>query len=120
MAALTKLAPDFIKEGRLCWLRSPLFIATSGKKKSYYFNDEEFNEAKTKGLVKGEVHRCKGLGTLDPQEARESMFTSDFQRMDILQYSPDAIRLLEELMGPSVDPRRKYIFDNVDFSEVVE
>ena len=120
MAALAKLAPDFIKEGRLCWLRSPLFIATSGKKKSYYYNDDEFNKAKAAGLVKGEVHRCKGLGTLSPEEARESMFTDKFQRLDKMEYSPDGMKLLEALMGEAVAPRRDYIFKHVDFSEVVE
>lgn len=120
MAAMAKLAPDFIKEGRLCWLRSPLFIATSGKKKSYYFNDDEFNKAKNSGLVRGEVHRCKGLGTLSPEEAKESMFTDKFQRLEIMEYSPEAMSLLESLMGSSVEPRRNYIFKNVDFSEVVE
>ena len=34
MAALTYLAPDFIKEGRLCWLRSPLYIVENGKTES--------------------------------------------------------------------------------------
>lgn len=120
MAAMAKLAPDFIKEGRLCWLRSPLFIATSGKKRSYYFNDEEYDKAKNAGLVKGEVIRCKGLGTLEPEEARESMFTDKYQRLEIMEYSPEAMKLLEALMGESVEPRRDYILKNVDFSEVVE
>lgn len=120
MAAMAKLAPDFIKEGRLCWLRSPLFIATSGKKRSYYFNDEEYDKAKNAGLVKGEVIRCKGLGTLEAEEARESMFTDKYQRLEIMEYSPEAMKLLEALMGESVEPRRDYILKNVDFSEVVE
>ena len=29
MAALAYLAPGFIKEGRLCWLRSPLYIVNN-------------------------------------------------------------------------------------------
>ena len=58
MAALAYLAPDFIKEGRLCWLRSPLYIVNNGKKESYYFTDEEFNRDRTK--IKGEVTRAKG------------------------------------------------------------
>lgn len=120
MAAMAKLAPDFIKEGRLCWLRSPLFIVTSGKKRSYYFNDEEYDKAKNAGLVKGEVIRCKGLGTLEAEEARESMFTDKYQRLEIMEYSPEAMKLLEALMGESVEPRRDYILKNVDFSEVVE
>ena len=44
MAAIQKLCPQFLQEGRLCWLRSPLYIVTNGKKESYYFNDEELYE----------------------------------------------------------------------------
>ena len=43
MAALQYLAPEFIKEGRLCWLRSPLYIVKNGKHNSYYYTDSEFD-----------------------------------------------------------------------------
>ena len=65
MSCLLKVAPQFIEEGRLCWLRSPLFIVEQGKKRSYYFTDEDFEKAKSEGKVKGEVHRAKGLGALE-------------------------------------------------------
>ena len=58
MAALQYLAPEFIKEERLCWLRSPLYIVTNGTQESYYFTDDEFN--KVRGKIKGEVQRNKG------------------------------------------------------------
>lgn len=118
MSALAYLAPEFLKEGRLCWLRSPLYIVTSGKKRSYFYDDEEYNAVKN--TVKGAVRRCKGLGTLEPEEARESMFTDEFQRMDTMEYTQEAMELLEQLMGESVEPRRDFIFNNVDFSEVAE
>ena len=118
MSALAYLAPEFLKEGRLCWLRSPLYIITSGKKRSYFYDDEEYNAVKN--TVKGAVKRCKGLGTLEPEEARESMFTDEFQRMDIMEYTPEAMELLEQLMGEAVEPRRDFIFQNVDFSEITE
>lgn len=120
MAAMTYLAPDFIKEGRLCWLRSPLYIVESGKKRSYYFNDAEFNAAKTQGKVKGEVHRAKGLGALEPDEAHESMFTPEYQRLDILMPDEKSFSLLHDLMGKNVTPRTEFIFKNIDFSEIRE
>ena len=58
MANLWYLAPDFIKEGRLYWLKSPLYIVENKGVESYYFNDEEFN--KVRSTVKGEVTRAKG------------------------------------------------------------
>ena len=118
MAALTYLAPGFIKEGRLCWLRSPLYIVENGKQTSYYFTDEEFNAVRAK--VKGEVTRAKGLGELQPEIAHQSMFTPEYQRMDIMEYSDDAMSLLYDLMSEDVGPRKDFIFNNIDFSEITE
>lgn len=118
MAALAHLAPEFIKEGRLCWLRSPLYIVTNGKTESYYFTDEEFNAAK--GKIKGEVQRNKGLGSLEPEQAKKSMFDPTYQRLDVMEYSEDAMNLLYDLMGEDVEPRREFIMSNVDFSEIRE
>lgn len=115
MAALRYLAPQFLEEGRLCWLRSPLYIVKNGKNESYYFTDEEFNKAK----AKGEVTRAKGLGALSEVQARNSMFGEN-QRMDVLEVDKEAIYLLEDLMGKDVEPRTEFIFKNVDFSEVRE
>jgi DNA gyrase/topoisomerase IV subunit B len=48
------------------------------------------------------------------------MFTPEFQRMDTLVYSQEAIELLDYLMGEEVDFRKDFIFNNVDFSEIKE
>lgn len=117
MAALAHIAPQFIREGRLCWLRSPLYIVTNGKTESYYFTDDEFNAAK--GKIKGEVQRNKGLGSLEPEQARVSMF-GEHQRMDVMEYNEEAMSLLYALMGEDVTPRRDFIMQNVDFSEIRE
>lgn len=58
MALLYRVAPQFIKEGRLCWLRSPLYIVDNKGTESYYFTDEEFN--KVRKDIKGTVTRAKG------------------------------------------------------------
>lgn len=118
MAALRKLAPQFIEEGRLCWLRSPLYIEKNGKEEKYYFTDEEFNAVRDK--VKGEIVRAKGLGALSPEQAHRSMFTPEFQRLDVLEASADSIALLESLMGEDADFRKQYIFDNIDFRTIRE
>lgn len=118
IAALQYLAPDFIKEERLCWLYSPLYIVKQGKTEKYFFTDEEFNAVRDS--IKGEVTRAKGLGALSSERARNSMFTEEFQRLEILKPDPDALTLLEELMGSDIDPRREFVFNNIDFSEVRE
>ena len=118
MAALQYLAPDFIKEGRLCWLRSPLYIVENKGNETYYFTDEEFNKDRAK--INGEVTRAKGLGELPPESAHKSMFTEEYQRMDVMEYDPEAISLLVDLMGDDVKPRKEFIMNNIDFSEIKE
>ena len=118
MAALQYLAPEFIREGRLCWLRSPLYIVNNKGKESYYFTDDEFNKVRSK--IKGEVTRAKGLGELPAETAHASMFTEEYQRMDVMEYDADAIELLYGLMGSDVEPRKNFIMKKVDFSKVRE
>lgn len=118
MAALQHLAPEFIEEGRLYWLRSPLYIVENGKKRSYYFNDEEFN--KVRKTIKGDVTRAKGLGELDPDIAKESMFDETNQRMEQLIPDSESIQMLNELMGIDVEPRRNFVFNEIDFSSIRE
>lgn len=118
MSALRYLAPQFLEEGRLCWLRSPLYIVKNAGKEKYYFTDEEFNLVRN--TVRGEVVRAKGLGALSADQARVSMFSDEFQRMDVLMPTSEAVYLLEQLMGEPVEPRRKFIFNEVDFSELHE
>ena len=118
MAALAHIAPQFIKEGRLCWLRSPLHIVHDGKKETYYFTDEELEQNRYK--IKGEIQRNKGLGSLEPEQARESMFNPEYQRLDVMEYSEEAMGLLYSLMGEDVVPRRDFIMTNVDFTEIRE
>ena len=118
MAALQYLAPEFIQEGRLCWLRSPLYIVNNKGKESYYFTDEEFNKVRNK--IKGEVTRAKGLGELPAETAQASMFSAEYQRMDVLEYNSKAVDLLYSLMGEDIEPRRSFIMDKVDFSKIRE
>ena len=118
MAALQYLAPEFIKEGRLCWLRSPLYIVDNKGKESYYFTDEEFNKVRNK--IKGEVTRAKGLGELPAETAKASMFSSEYQRMDVMDWDEKAVDLLYNLMGEDVEGRRKFIMEKIDFSTIRE
>lgn len=118
MSALFYLAPQFLLEDRLCWLRSPLYIVTNGKKESYYYNDEEFDAVR--GSIKGSVLRAKGLGALSAEQAHNSMFTEEFQRMDVLKFDNDSIARLEQLMGEDVTPRAEFLFNKVDFSTLHE
>ena len=118
MAALYHFAPKFIEEGRLCWLRSPLYIVKSGNTETYYYTDEDMTAAR--GKVRGEIQRNKGLGSLSADQAKRSMFDPSCQRLDVMKHDVESKMLLEELMGEDVEPRRKFIFNNIDFSTIHE
>lgn len=118
MAALAHLAPEFIKEGRLCWLRSPLHIVHEGKKEYYFFTDEELEQNRHK--FKGEIQRNKGLGSLEPEQARESMFNPKNQRLEVMEYSEEAMKLLYSLMGDEVICRKDFVIQKIDFSKIRE
>ena len=106
MSALHYLAPQFIQEGRLYWLRSPLYIVENRGKETYYFTDEEFNQVRK--TIKGTVTRAKGLGELSPETAHNSMFISQNQRMEQLQYSKEAVNWLEMYASDEV---KKFLAD---------
>ena len=118
MCALYKVAPEFIKEGRLYWMRSPLYIVKNGKEESYYYTDEEFN--RVRGKIKGEITRAKGLGALSPEQAKKSMFTKEFQRFEQLIPDEETFNLLNALMGKDSTPKYNFIFENIDFSTIME
>lgn len=116
MSALQYLAPEFIKEGRLCWLRAPLYLVKNKGKEYYYYTDEEHN----KSTIKGETARFKGLGSMSAEQAHNSMFSPEFQRMDVLELDSESLKYLYDFMGEDVEPRKDYVFNNIDFSTIRE
>ena len=60
------------------------------------------------------------VGALSPDQAHASMFTPEYQRMDVLEIDDESRALLYSLMGPDAEPRRDYVFSNIDFSTIRE
>lgn len=117
MAMLAKIAPDFLKEGRLCWLRTPLYKVTQGKKETFFFTEQDYFAVRD--TVKGEVKRMKGLGALNPEEAKKSMF-GELQQLDTFKVTDNDIDLLSSLMGSDSSYRTEFVMNNIDFSEIRE
>lgn len=111
------LIPDFVKEGRLCWLRAPLYRIGVGNKRYYAYNDEELKSYQSQ-FPKAEVGRYKGLGEMRPEDVEESMFHAENQHLECLTIDnfEQTYQTLVMLMGKEVSPRRDYLFENVDFS----
>ena len=115
-AAIYKLCPQFLRENRLCWLRAPLFSEEKNGKMYYYYSEAEKQEQNRGGHILG----LKGLGSMSADEMEESMFNSENQHLDILEYDENVDKLLTDLMGDNVLPRKEFIFQNIDFSKYMD
>jgi len=111
------LMPKFIEEGRLCWLRAPLYRLTKDDKRVFAYDDAELAELKKKypGWEQG---RNKGLGEMTAEDMEASMMHKTDRRLEVLTIH-DAVAAKESLkmlMGTEVEDRRDFLFDNVDFN----
>lgn len=113
------LMPKFIEEGRLCWLRAPLYRLSKGNKRVFAYDDAELAELKKK-YPDWEQGRNKGLGEMTSEDMEASMMSKTDRHLEVLTISDvEAAReSLKMLMGPDVDDRRDFLFENVDFSVI--
>ena len=111
------LMPKFIEEGRLCWLRAPLYRLSKGNKRVFAYDDAELAELRKK-YPDWEQGRNKGLGEMTSEDMEASMMSKSDRHLEILTISDAeaAAESLKMLMGPDVDDRRDFLFENVDFS----
>lgn len=113
------LMPDFIKEGRLCWLRAPLFKLEKNNKKVFAYDEEELAKLKI-GRENWEQVRMKGLGEFNAEDMEVSMLHPTNRRLEVLTVH-DAVaaeEMLRMLMGEDVENRKDFLFENVDFSKL--
>jgi topoisomerase-4 subunit B len=115
-----------IDAGKIYIAQPPLYKVTkkTGKNSSvqYAWTDDELNKL-TKSLGKGtELQRYKGLGEMNPLQLWET--TMDPETRILLQVQIEdaakAERRVSTLMGDKVDPRKRWIIENVDFTEFEE
>ena len=111
------LMPKFIKEGRLCWLRAPLYRLTKGNKRVFAYDDKELAELKKK-YPDWEQGRNKGLGEMTDADMAASMMNPEARRLEVLtihdaELAEESLRML---MAKDVDERRDFLFENVDFN----
>ena len=117
MSLFKALMPDFIEEGRLCWLKAPLFKVKKGKQNYYFYDDKELADSK----IVGEQTRYKGLGEMNSEDVKESMFNTQNQHMEILMPDENSFIRLDQLMGSNVNYRKEFVFSGaIDFSKILD
>ncbi|MBP1155321.1 MULTISPECIES: DNA topoisomerase IV subunit B [unclassified Paenibacillus] len=115
-----------IDAGKVYLAQPPLYKVTkkAGKASTvrYAWTDEQL-QTLIKELGKNlELQRYKGLGEMNPDQLWET--TMDPATRTLLQVQIDdaakAERRVSTLMGDKVDPRKRWIIENVDFTEFEE
>lgn len=111
------LMPKFIEEGRLCWLRAPLYRLTKNNKRIFAYDDTELAKLKLTHQD-WEQGRQKGLGEMTAEDMEQSMLHPTERRLEALTIKDveAAAESIMMLMGPEVEGRRDFLFENVDFS----
>lgn len=107
--------PELITRGYVYIAQPPLYgLKKKGSKKlEYIFNDEaltaRLNEVEDKDSIS--LQRYKGLGEMDPEQLWET--TMEPETRTLLRVSiddaADAERVVSELMGDQVEPRKEFI-----------
>ena len=111
------LMPKFIEEGRLCWLRAPLYRFINGDKRMFAYDEEEAAKIHAQ-YPNWQQGYNKGLGEMTVEDMENSMMSKIDRRLEVLTISDAeaAAESLMMLMGPDVEDRRDFLFENVDFS----
>ncbi|MFH5184688.1 DNA topoisomerase IV subunit B [Paenibacillus sp. TAB 01] len=116
-----------IDAGKVYIAQPPLFKITkkAGKNSTvqYAWTDEQLETVtKQLGSKNLELQRYKGLGEMNPDQLWET--TMDPATRTLLQVQIEdaakAERRVSTLMGDKVDPRKRWIIENVDFTEFEE
>ena len=107
--------PEFIRQGHLFVLQTPLFRVRNKKTTLYCYDDAE-REAALKTLGKNpEITRFKGLGEISPDEFKH--FIAEDIRLDPVKIDvQESIKeMLKFFMGKNTPERQEYIIRNLRF-----
>jgi topoisomerase-4 subunit B len=115
-----------IDEGRVYIAQPPLYKISrkSGKLETvrYAYSDEQLQNYLKEFGKNYELQRYKGLGEMNPEQLWETTMNPETRTLLQVQIedAAKAERRVSTLMGDKIDPRKRWIVENVDFREFEE
>lgn len=109
-----KFAPELIEKGYIYAAVPPLYKVTQGTKITYLKDDAALEQFRNQNKKSFELGRMKGLGEMDPSEMAETVMNPETRTLKqiCMEDAAEAAKVFLELMGESVEPRRKFIQAN--------
>ena len=109
-----KFAPELIEKGYIYAAVPPLYKVTQGTKITYLKDDAALEQFRSQNKKSFELGRMKGLGEMDPSEMAETVMNPETRTLKqiVMEDAEEAAKVFLELMGESVEPRRKFIQAN--------
>ena len=109
-----KFAPELIEKGYIYAAVPPLYKVTQGTKITYLKDDAALEQFRSQNKKSFELGRMKGLGEMDPSEMAETVMNPETRTLKqiCMEDAAEAAKVFLELMGESVEPRRKFIQAN--------
>ena len=112
LAMTQVICPSVLMENRLYWLRAPLYKVEAKNKTYFYYTEQEFLNHPS-----GLITKYKGLGQMDDNDLKKSMFSPEWQRLEPIQFSEEGLKLLIDLMGEDVSKRKDFVYNYIDFNK---
>lgn len=101
-----------VEAGKLYRAVTPLYIIRQKDKEYYCYSEMELAQWKESHTSNYDLLRAKGLGELNPADLHRVCFLNERYKRITISDAQKATELLEILQGPSVEPRKKYIYEN--------
>ncbi len=115
LSMFAELLPQMLNEGRIFRLDAPTHVIKHGNKNYYFYGAVDYLENR----MVGDVTMLKGLGEMSAEQESESLFGPK-QRRTYFTWDKESDTQLKQLMGEDANPRKEFLFNNVDFSRITE